>query len=69
MHQFQMERYVDKKLDKAENLLRKKERKAKRWFNRLSGDEDEFIFQEIHVFLASYLVGVAVGITFGIVAR
>lgn len=69
MHQFQMERYVDKKLDKAENLLRKKERKAKRWFNRLSGDEDEFVFQEIHVFLASYLVGVAVGISFGIVAH
>ncbi|CAH1737935.1 unnamed protein product [Aphis gossypii] len=49
-------RYVDKKLDKAEDLLRKKERKAKRWFNRISGDEDEFVFEEIHVFLASYLL-------------
>lgn len=69
MDQFQMERYVDKKLDKAEELLRKKERKAKRWFNRLSGDEDEFVFQEIHVFLASYLIGIAIGITSGIVSH
>ncbi|KAE9543159.1 hypothetical protein AGLY_003070 [Aphis glycines] len=62
-------RYVDKKLDKAEDLLRKKERKAKRWFNRISGDEDEFVFEEIHVFLASYLVGLVLGISCGIVTR
>lgn len=67
--QFQMGRYVDKKLDKAEDLLRKKERKAKRWFNRISGDEEEFVFEEIHVFLASYLIGLALGLSFGIVAR
>lgn len=64
-----MERYVDKKLDKAEDLLRKKERKAKRWFNRLSHDEDEFVFEEIHVFLASYLIGLTLGMTFGIIVR
>lgn len=62
-------RYVDKKLDKAEDFIAQKERKAKRWFNRLSGDEDEFIFTEIHVFLASYLIGIAFGISCGIVAR
>ncbi|CAI6351638.1 unnamed protein product [Macrosiphum euphorbiae] len=62
-------RFVDKKLDKAEDLLRKKERKAKRWFNRISGDEDEFVFEEIHVFLASYLIGLVLGISCGIVAR
>ncbi|NP_001156244.1 FUN14 domain-containing protein 1-like [Acyrthosiphon pisum] len=62
-------RFVDKKLDKAEDLLRKKERKAKRWFNRISGDEDEFVFEEIHVFLASYLIGLFLGISCGIVAR
>lgn len=69
MDQFQMGRYVDKKLDKAEDLLRKKERKAKRWFNRISGDEEEFVFEEIHVFLASYLIGLVLGLSFGIVAR
>lgn len=69
MDQFQVERYVDKKLDKAENLLRNKERKAKRWFNRLTRDEDEFVFEEIHVFLASYLIGITLGISFGIISR
>jgi FUN14 domain-containing protein 1 len=69
MDRFQVGRYVDKKLDKAEDLLRKKERKAKRWFNRLAGDEDEFVFEEIHVFLVSYLIGLALGISCGIVAR
>lgn len=64
-----MGRFVDKKLDKAEDLLRKKERKAKRWFNRISGDEDEFVFEEIHVFLASYLVGLVLGISCGIITR
>ncbi|XP_060849795.1 FUN14 domain-containing protein 1-like isoform X1 [Rhopalosiphum padi] len=64
-----MGRFVDKKLDKAEDLLRKKERKAKRWFHRISGDEDEFVFEEIHVFLASYLVGLFLGISCGIATR
>ncbi|XP_060866648.1 FUN14 domain-containing protein 1 isoform X1 [Metopolophium dirhodum] len=64
-----MGRFVDKKLDKAEDLLRKKERKAKRWFNRISGDEDEFVFEEIHVFLASYIIGLVLGISCGIAAR
>jgi len=69
MNRFQVGRFVDKKLDKAENLLRKKERKAKRWFNRISGDEDEFVFEEIHVFLASYLVGLVLGMSCGIITR
>lgn len=63
-----MERYVDKKLDKAEDLLRKKERKAQRWFNRICGDEDDFVFEEIHIFLTSYLIGFTLGISFGVIA-
>lgn len=69
MDRFQVGRYVDKKLDKAEDFMAQKERKAKRWFNRLSGDEDEFVFNETHVFLMSYLIGIAFGISCGIVAR
>lgn len=69
MDKFQVGRYVDKKLDKAEDFLTKKERKTKRWFNRLSGDEDEFTFEEIHVFLASYVVGIALGMSCGIIVR
>ncbi|XP_065223212.1 FUN14 domain-containing protein 2 isoform X1 [Planococcus citri] len=63
-----VERFVDKKLDKAETVLKKKERKAKQWFCRATDDEC-FIFEEIHVFLASFLAGVAFGMTCGIILR
>lgn len=69
MNRLQVGRYVDKKLDKAEDFIEKKERKAKRWFNKLNGNEDEFVFEEIHVFLASYVIGLALGISCGIVVR
>lgn len=59
---------MDRKLDKAETLLKKKEKKVKKWFYKVS-DEDCFIFEEIHVFLASFLAGVAFGMTCGIIFR
>ncbi|KAK9505072.1 hypothetical protein O3M35_009216 [Rhynocoris fuscipes] len=61
-----VERFVDRKLDKVENLLKKKERKAKTWYHKkILGDEDYFLFQEIHVFMASFMAGLAFGVTFG----
>ena len=59
---------MDKKLDKAETLLKKKERKVKKWFYKTT-DEDCFIFEEIHVFMASFLAGLALGLTTGSVLR
>ncbi|KAI5711457.1 hypothetical protein M8J75_000525 [Diaphorina citri] len=66
---FQVERFVDKKMDKAETLLKKKERKAKRWFYRNMYDEDPIIFEEFHVFLASFVAGMAFGMALGMVVR
>lgn len=62
---FQVEKYVDRKLDKAETLLKKKERKAKMWFNKMTNNDDDIIFHEIHVFMASFLAGITMGIIFG----
>lgn len=59
---------MDKKIDKAESLLKKKERKAKKWFYKAT-DEECFIVEEIHVFMASFLAGLALGMTCGIVLR
>lgn len=59
-----VERYVDRKLDKAEAIYKKKEQKAKKWFNKLTNDEDDIVFQEIHVFMASFLAGLAMGMMF-----
>ncbi|KAJ0182555.1 hypothetical protein K1T71_001924 [Dendrolimus kikuchii] len=59
-----VERFVDRKLDKAEDLLKKKEKKAKRWYNNFTGD-DEYRATETHVFLASFVAGMAVGLLCG----
>jgi len=61
----QVERFVDRKLDKVEEVIKKKERKAKKWFHKVANDEDYFMFQEIHVFMASFIAGLAFGMTFG----
>lgn len=57
-------RYVDRKLDKAETIYKRKEQKAKKWFNKLTDDEDDIVFQDIHVFMASFLAGLAMGMVF-----
>ncbi|CAK1601988.1 unnamed protein product [Parnassius mnemosyne] len=57
-------RFVDRKIDKAEDLIKKKEKKAKRWFNNFTGD-DHYKATETHVFLASFVAGMAVGLICG----
>ncbi|GLH14388.1 Uncharacterized protein GBIM_18804 [Gryllus bimaculatus] len=62
---FLVERYVDRKVDKAEDVLKKKQRKARRWYHSFVGDGENFEVQEIHIFLTSFMVGLAVGIVTG----
>ncbi|XP_013191261.2 FUN14 domain-containing protein 1 [Amyelois transitella] len=59
-----VERFVDRKLDKAEDLFKKKEVKAKRWYNNFTGD-DHYRATETHVFLASFMAGMAIGLVCG----
>lgn len=61
---FKVERFVDRKLDKAEELLKKKEYKAKRWYGNFIADE-HYRATETHVFLASFVAGMAVGLICG----
>ncbi|XP_050461148.1 FUN14 domain-containing protein 1 isoform X1 [Cataglyphis hispanica] len=56
-----VERYVDKKLDKAEQLLKQGEKRTRRWYHAFMGD-DIFEPKEIHFFLVSFVAGVALGI-------
>lgn len=55
-----MERFVDKKLDKAEQLLKNGESRGKRWYNIMTNN-DTFKPKEIHFFLASFAAGLALG--------
>ncbi|XP_046829537.1 uncharacterized protein LOC124428963 isoform X1 [Vespa crabro] len=56
-----VERYVDKKLDKAEQLLKNGESRTRRWYHSITGDSS-FKPKEFHFFLASFTVGLALGI-------
>ncbi len=55
---------MDRKLDKAEDLLKKKEVKAKQWYHNFTGDNN-YRATESHIFLASFAVGMACGIMCG----
>lgn len=55
---------MDRKLDKAEDLIKKKEVKAKRWVNNITGGE-HYRATESHVFLASFVAGMAIGLLCG----
>ncbi|XP_032455686.1 FUN14 domain-containing protein 1 isoform X1 [Nasonia vitripennis] len=59
-----MERYVDKKLDKAEQLLKNGETRTRRWYQNLcgtGGGDSGIRAREIHFFLFSFAAGVAIG--------
>lgn len=58
----QAERFVDRKLDQAESALKKKQRKAIKWYSSLIGDENGPKINDLHLFVGAFLGGVAIGI-------
>ncbi|KAJ8684169.1 hypothetical protein QAD02_019961 [Eretmocerus hayati] len=57
-----MERYVDRKLDRAEQLLKNGESRGRRWYHNIVGRGDgSFQAREVHFFLVSFAAGVAIG--------
>ncbi|XP_043591056.1 FUN14 domain-containing protein 2 isoform X1 [Bombus pyrosoma] len=59
-----VERYVDRKLDKAEQLLKNGESHTRRWYHSITGDTS-FKPTEFHFFLASFVAGLALGFATG----
>ncbi|XP_076165088.1 uncharacterized protein LOC143145511 isoform X2 [Ptiloglossa arizonensis] len=59
-----VERYVDKKLDKAEQLLKNGESRTRRWYHSVTGD-NTFKLTEFHIFIASFVAGLSLGIATG----
>ncbi|CAG9828246.1 unnamed protein product [Diabrotica balteata] len=51
------ERFVDRKLDQAKDVVKKGQKKAKRWY---SGNNCQL--KEVHIFMISFVAGVAIGI-------
>ncbi|XP_078038962.1 FUN14 domain-containing protein 1 isoform X2 [Augochlora pura] len=59
-----VERFVDKKLDKAEQLLKNGESRTRRWYHSVTGDAT-FRPKEFHFFITSFVAGLAIGIVTG----
>lgn len=59
---FQAERYVDRALDSAEDIVNKKRKQAKKWYATLIGDNDGVKVNDFHIFLISFAAGVTLGI-------
>ncbi|XP_057655918.1 FUN14 domain-containing protein 2-like isoform X2 [Diorhabda carinulata] len=51
------ERFLDRKLDQAEEVIRKGKSKANKWYS-----DSNYQVKEIHIFLVSFIAGVAIGI-------
>lgn len=64
VHCFQADRYLDRKLDQAEDLLKKKRKETKRWYSNLIGDSKgpNPKLNELHIFIVSFAAGVALGL-------
>lgn len=56
------DRYIDRKLNQAENLVKKKGKEARKWYTNLIGDDNGPKLNEFHIFTISFVAGVALGI-------
>ncbi|XP_001649624.2 FUN14 domain-containing protein 1 isoform X1 [Aedes aegypti] len=56
------ERFVDRKLNQAEDALKKKSKKAHKWYTNLIGDDTGCKINDLHIFVCAFVAGVALGI-------
>ncbi|XP_074032603.1 FUN14 domain-containing protein 1 [Leptinotarsa decemlineata] len=54
------EKIVDKQLNNTKNQIKKGKDKAKKWYAGLTGDDCQF--KDMHIFMVSFLAGVALGV-------
>lgn len=53
---------MDRKLDQAEDAMKKNQHKAKKWYSNLIGDEKGPKINNMHIFLLSFTGGMAIGL-------
>jgi len=56
------ERFVDRKLDRAEDILKTKGKKAGKWYSKFIGDADGPKLNSLHIFLTAFVGGIALGV-------
>lgn len=57
----QADRFIDRKLDQAESALKKKSKKAKKWYSAFIGDENGPKINELHIFVGAFIGGYFIG--------
>lgn len=62
---FQTEKFLDRKLDKAENHLKGRATKVRKWYAKYIGDEEGPKINDLHIFLTAFLGGIALGVATG----
>lgn len=63
--QLQADRFIDRKLDQAENALKKKGNAGRKWYSNLVGDKNGCKLNEFHIFTISFIAGLALGVGSG----
>lgn len=58
----QAERYVDRALNQAEDVVNKQRKKATKWYAAFTGADNGLRINDLHIFLLSFAAGVAIGI-------
>jgi len=56
------DRFIDRKLNQAESVLKKQQKSAKKWYSNFIGDANGPKLNEFHIFLISFASGVAIGL-------
>ena len=56
-----VEDFVDKKAEQVETIVKNRKKVAKRWYSSLTGGSDNKL-KEIHVFIISFVAGIAIGV-------
>lgn len=53
---------MDRKLDQAEDHLKRQQKVGKKWYSNLVGDARGPKLNELHIFTISFVAGLAIGL-------
>uniref|UniRef100_A0A1L8DUU5 Protein with signal anchor n=1 Tax=Nyssomyia neivai TaxID=330878 RepID=A0A1L8DUU5_9DIPT len=56
------ERYIDRKIGQAEDLLKHQQKKTRKWYSAFIGDENGCRLNDFHIFLGAFAAGVILGV-------
>lgn len=55
------DRYLERKFDQAEDILKRQQQRGKKWYSNFIGDAQGPKLNEFHIFTISFVAGLAIG--------